>query len=112
VAAAASPRARSGARASEPQPVALLDGPGHRIVHGNPAFVAEFGPTAVGLPAREALVELPSRLFEVVDLVLTGGRPLACWLEVAGRPRRLTASPRVDPETGDVYGVAIRLARE
>ena len=112
MAAAGSPRARSGARASEPQPVALLYGPGLRIVHGNPAFVAEFGQTAVGLPAREALVDLPVRVFEVVDLVLNGGRPLACWLVVAGRRRRLTASPRVDPENGEVYGVAIRLARE
>jgi hypothetical protein len=41
----------------------------------------------------------------------TLGRPLACWLDVAGERRRLTVSPRSDPETGEVYGVAIRLAR-
>jgi len=92
------------------QPTALLYGPGQRIVHGNPAFVAEFGPVAVGLPAREALVGLPSLVFDVADRVLTGGRPLACWLEVAGSRRRLTVAPRRDPETGEVYGVAIRLA--
>ena len=111
MAVAGSPRARAGARASEPQPVALLYGPGHRIVHGNPAFVAEFGPMAVGLPAREALVALPPRVFEVIDLVLTGGRALATWVEVAGERRRLTVTPRRDPENDEIYGVAIRLAR-
>ena len=92
------------------QPTALLYGPGLRIVHGNPAFVAEFGAVSVGLPAREALVSLPPRVFDVADRVLGSGRPLACWLEVAGSRRRLTVAPRRDPETGEVYGVAIRLA--
>ena len=92
------------------QPTALLYGPGLRIVHGNPAFLAEFGPVAVGLPAREALVGLPPLVFEVADRVLGVGRPLACWLQVAGSRRRLTVAPRRDPETGEVYGVAIRLA--
>ena len=92
------------------QPVALLHGPGLRVVHGNPAFVAEFGAVAVGLPAREGLVGLPPLVFDVADRVLRGGRPLACWLEVAGTRRRLTVAPRRDPETGEVYGVAIRLA--
>ena len=92
------------------QPVALLHGPGLRVVHGNPAFVAEFGEVAVGLPAREGLVALPPLVFDVADRVLRGGRPLACWLEVAGTRRRLTVAPRRDPETGEVYGVAIRLA--
>jgi hypothetical protein len=88
----------------------LLYGPGLRIVHGNPAFVAEFGPVAVGLPAREALVGVPRLVFDVADRVMAGGRPLACWLEVAGSRRRLTVAPRRDPETHEVYGVAIRLA--
>jgi hypothetical protein len=92
--------------------VALLYGPGQRIVHGNAAFIAEFGGGAVGLPAREVLLGVPARLFEVVDRVLAGGRPLACWLEVAGERRRLTVAPRRDPETGELYGVAIRLAHE
>ena len=91
------------------QPVALLYGPGQRIVHGNPAFVAEFG-RVVGLPAREALTGVPVALFDVLDRSLAEGRPLACWLEVAGSRRRLTVAPRRDPETGEVYGVAIRLA--
>jgi len=99
--------------------VALLHGTGQRIVHGNPAFVAEFGgglvglparEVLVGLPAREVLVGLPGRAFEVVDRVLASGRPLACWLEVRGERRRLTVAARTDPETGEVYGVAIRVA--
>jgi hypothetical protein len=90
--------------------VALLYGPGHRIMHGNQAFVAEFGGGAVGMPAREALVALPARVFDVIDRVLEAGRPLACWIDVGDERRRLTVAPRRDPETGDVYGVAIRLA--
>ena len=92
------------------EPVALLHGTGQRIVHGNPAFVAEFGGGLVGLPAREVLVGLPARAFEVVDRVLASGRPLACWLDMRGERRRLTVAPRTDPETGEVYGVAIRVA--
>ena len=90
--------------------MALLHGTGQRIVHGNPAFVAEFGGGLVGLPAREVLVALPASAFEVVDRVLASGRPLACWLDVRGERRRLTVAPRTDPETGEVYGVAIRVA--
>jgi hypothetical protein len=92
------------------EPVALLYGTGQRIVHGNPAFVAEFGGGLVGLPAREVLVGLPALAFEVVDRVRSTGRPLACWLVVRGERRRLTVAPRADPETGEVFGVAIRLA--
>jgi hypothetical protein len=99
-----------GRPAAAQQPVALLHGPGQRIAHGNPAFVAEFG-QAVGLPAREVMVGVPSRAFEVAERVLASGRPLACWLVVAGERRRLTVAPRRDPETDEVYGVAIRLAR-
>ena len=97
-------------RPAAQEPVILLYGPGQRIVHGNPAFIAEFGAAAVGLPARESLVGLPPRVFEVVDRVLSEGRPLACWLEVAGERRRLTVAPRRDVETGEIYGAAVRLA--
>ena len=103
VPASAAPRAQA--------PVALLYGPGHQIVHANPAFIAEFGAAGVGLPAREVLVGVPGLLFDVVDRVLAEGRPLACWLDVAGERRRLTVAPRRDPETAEIYGVAIRLAR-
>jgi hypothetical protein len=98
--------------AADQQPVALLYGPGQQIMHGNPAFVAEFGKGTVGLPAREALPDLPPLVFEVADRVLASGRPLACWVDVSGRRRRLTVAPRRDPETSEIYGVAIRLAHE
>jgi hypothetical protein len=102
---------RHAAPVTPQQPVALLYGPAQRVVHGNPAFLAEFGSAAIGLPAREALVGLPTLLFEVVDRVLAEGRPLACWLVVKGGRRRLTVAPRRDVEYGEMYGVAIRLAR-
>jgi hypothetical protein len=101
----------TGRPAAVQQPVALLYGPGQRIVHGNPAFLAEFGPDVLGLPAREALTELPARAFELIDRVLASGRPLACWVEVAGERRRLIVAARRDPEDDEIYGVAVRLAR-
>jgi len=96
--------------ASGSQPVALLYGPGHLIVHGNPPFLTEFGEGAVGLPAAEVLLSLPGIAFDVFQRVYVRGTPLACWIEVSGERRRLTAAPRRDPETNEVYGVAIRLA--
>jgi hypothetical protein len=72
--------------------------------------VAEFG-AAIGSPAREVMVDVPPRLFEVVDRVYQEGKPLATWVEVAGERRRLTVSPRRDPENDEIYGVAVRLAR-
>ncbi|HEX5240773.1 MAG TPA: hypothetical protein VFW20_07240 [Candidatus Limnocylindrales bacterium] len=98
--------------ASGTQPVALLYGPGHLIVHGNPPFLAEFGESAVGLPASEVLISLPGIAFDVIQRVYVRGTPLACWIEVSGERRRLTAAPRRDPETKDVYGVAIRISGE
>lgn len=79
-------------------------------MHGNPPFLAEFGGASVGLPASEALLALPGMAFDVLQRVYVRGTPLACWIEVSGERRRLTAAPRRDPETGEVYGVAIRLA--
>ncbi len=103
----------STARPAQPpraaQPAALLYGPGHRIVHANAAFVAEFGPIPIGVPAAEALIDLPPIVLRVVERVIAEGRPLACWVEVAGRRRRLTVAPRADVETGEVYGVALGL---
>jgi hypothetical protein len=93
------------------QPVALLYGPGHRIVHANAAFIAEFGVIPIGVPASEALVDLPPVVFEIVDRVIASGRPLAAWVDVRGVRRRLTVAPRADPETAEVYGVALGLAR-
>jgi hypothetical protein len=92
------------------QPAALLYGPGHRIVHANAAFTSEFGIVPIGVPASEALVDLPPIVFEIVDRVIASGRPLAAWVEIRGARRRLTVAPRTDVETGEVYGVALGLA--
>lgn len=92
------------------QPVALLYGRGRLIVHGNPAFVAEFGGGCLGLPATEALPDWPRRVFEVIDRAYDAGKPVAAWVSVGGARRRLTVAPRADVETREVYGVAIRLA--
>ncbi|HLX36031.1 MAG TPA: hypothetical protein VKR30_12420 [Candidatus Limnocylindrales bacterium] len=91
-------------------PAALLDGPAHVVVHGNGPFLAEFGEACLGLPAAESLLALPGVAFEVMRRVYVRGTPLACWLEISGERRRLTAAPRRDVETGEVYGVAVRLA--
>ena len=90
----------------------LLYGRGNRIVHANPAFIAEFGAGCVGLPATEALPEWPRRVFDVIGRVLEHGRALATWVEIGGRRRRLTVAPRRDPESDEIYGVALRLASE
>jgi hypothetical protein len=95
-----------------PQPVALLYGRGRLIVHANPAFVVEFGAACLGLPASEALPDWPRRAFDVIDRAFDTSRPLAAWISVAGARRRLTVAPRLDVETGEVYGVAIRLAAD
>ena len=92
-----------------PRPAAFCSGPGHLVVHGNPDFVAAFGAGCVGLPAREGLVDLPGEAFELLDLVLARGRPLAGWITREGQAWRLTAAPRLDPETGEPYGVAFHL---
>jgi len=92
------------------QPAALLYGPGHRIVHANAAFTSEFGIVPIGVPASEALVDLPPIVFEIVGRVIASGRPLAAWVEIWGARRRLTVAPRTDVETGEVYGVALGLA--
>jgi hypothetical protein len=94
------------------QPVALLYGPGHKVVHANAAFTTEFGLIPIGVPASEALVDWPPIVLDVVERAIAGGRPLAAWVTVHGNRRRLTVAPRSDPETGEVYGVALRLARE
>lgn len=99
-------------RAGVRRPVALLHGPGHVIVHGNPPFLAEFGRESVGLPAVEALVDLPPAAFELMDLVYRRRRPLATRVSVRGAACRLTVVPKTDIETGEVYGLAMRLAPE
>ncbi len=94
---------------AEMRPAAMCVGAGHVVVYGNAAFVAAFGPEAVGLPAREALIDLPSAAFDLLDAVLHQGRPLARWIRIAGDEWRLTAIPRVEFGTEEVYGVSFHL---
>ena len=93
----------------ERRPAGLADGPGHVIVYGNPAFRAAFGDGAIGLPARESLVDLPPEAFALLDAVLDRGRPLARWIRRDDADWRLTARPRREVGTGMVYGVAFHL---
>jgi hypothetical protein len=102
-------RGDSEAAAGRMRPAAFCVGSGHLVVHGNEAFLATFGRRCVGMPLREAAVDLPSSAFEVLDAVLSQGRPLARWIEIHGEPWRLTAAPRVDPETAEIYGVRVHL---
>jgi hypothetical protein len=91
------------------RPAAFCFGPGHVVVHGNSAFVSAFGESAVGLPARESMVDLPSAAFDVMDAVFDGGKPLATWLHRPDEDWRLTVAPRIDPETSETYGVSFHL---
>ncbi len=95
-----------------PNPAAFHYGPGHMIVHANPPFVEVFGAGVLGQPAREALLGLPPKAFELMDLVLSTGKPGACRIDTADGPRRLVVAPRKDPETGETYGVTTHLKRE
>ena len=92
-----------------PASLAFHLGAGHLIVHGNPAFVEAFGADAIGQPAREALLDLPPKAFELMDLVFRTGVAGACRVVTARGPRRLVVAPRQDPETGETYGVSTHL---
>jgi hypothetical protein len=94
---------------SATRPAGLCSGHGHVVDYGNPAFVAQFGGPAIGLPARESMLALPSEAFALFDAVFARGRPLARWVRLDGVDWRLTALPRFDPETQEVYGVAFHL---
>jgi hypothetical protein len=94
---------------SETRPAGIAHGPGHVVVYGNPAFRAAFGDAAVGLPARESMLGLPSAAFTLLDAVYVEGRALARWIRRDGEMWRLTAVPRRDVETGGVYGLAFHL---
>ena len=92
-----------------PSPAAFHFGPGHRIVHANPPFIATFGAASVGQPAREALLGLPPKAFALMDVVFAEGRAGACRVDTVDGPRRLVVAPRRDPETGETYGVTTHL---
>ena len=93
-----------------PSPASFHLGPGHLIVHGNRAFLEQFGPV-VGQPAREALTSLPPEAFALMDAVLHEGRPLARRIATRDGVRRFVVAPRQDPETGETYGVACHVRR-
>jgi hypothetical protein len=94
-------------RSSPFRPAAFCFGRGHVLMYANPDMRVLFG-ECQGLPAREAL-SLPTAAFAVMDLVLERGRPLARWIHRDGADWRLTAAPRIDPETDETYGVRIHL---
>ena len=96
-------------RTASPSPAAFHYGPAHMIMHGNPAFLATFGRTSIGMPAREAMTELPRAAFELMDRVYREGRPLARRLALPAGEHRLVVVPRMDPETGETYGVTTHL---
>jgi hypothetical protein len=91
------------------RPAGFCVGPGHIVVYGNAAFVAEFGDRCVGLPAREGMLGLPADAFAVLDAVFASGRPLARWIRRDDEEWRITAAPRVDADTAETYGVAFHL---
>jgi hypothetical protein len=91
------------------RPAAICHGAGHLVRYGNPAFVAAFGAQCVGLPAREGLLDLPAEAFDLLDRVLESGRPFSRWIRFGDDEWRMTAVPRVDPGTQEVYGVAFHL---
>ena len=94
---------------AEPAPAAFHYGPGHMIMHGNSVFVTMFGRGVVGQPAREAMIGLPAKAFELMDLVYSTGKPGACRVTTSDGEKRLVVAPRRDPETGEVYGVTTHL---
>lgn len=105
---------RDGSAATTPgpherRPAAFLYGPAHLVMHGNAAFRAAFGEAAVGVPAREALVDLPREAFALLDAVLERGSPLARWIRWTGEDWRLTAAPRREPGSDEPYGVTMHL---
>jgi hypothetical protein len=102
-------RRTTGTGAVPARPAAFCFGAGHMVMHGNAAFRAAFGDRAVGLPAREVLLDLPGEAFDLLDKVFATGRPLARWIRRGQEEWRLTAAPRVDPESNEVYGVLLHL---
>ena len=94
---------------ASPSPAAFHFGPGHMIMHGNDAFIRAYGRGVLGQPAREALLDLPPKAFDLMDLVYATGKPGACRVTTTSGLRRLVVAPRRDPETGETYGVTSHL---
>jgi hypothetical protein len=91
------------------RPAAICAGPGHIVVYANPGFVDSFGPVSVGLPAREGILGLGRDAFDLLDAVYRNARPLGRWVERSGVEWRMTATPRRDPDTDQISGVAFNL---
>ena len=90
-------------------PAAFHDGAAHVIRWGNPAFTARYGRASLGMPAREAMTDLPPAAFALMDRVLGEGRPLARRILTPDGERRLVVVPRKDIETGEPYGVTTHI---
>ena len=85
-------------------------GPGHMVVYGNPAFVSSFGAHCLGMPAREVMIGVPSTAFAVFDARADArAAPSPRWVRLGDEDWRVTVKPRLDPETGEPYGVAFHL---
>jgi predicted PhzF superfamily epimerase YddE/YHI9 len=82
-----------------PSPAAFHYGPAHLIVHGNGAFIAAFGADSIGMPAREAMTDLPGAAFKLMDRVFREGRPLARRVTC---PRAAAADVATDPVRRDL----------
>jgi hypothetical protein len=95
--------------AADPAPAAFHYGAGHMIMHGNAVFVAMFGHGVVGQPAREAMIGLPAKPFELMDLVYTPGKPGASRVTTNEGEQRLVVAPRRYPQTGEINGVTTHL---
>jgi hypothetical protein len=92
-------------------PAGFCRGAGLIVIYGNEAFRSMFGPGCIGMPAREGMIGLSREGFAVMDAVLARGRPAARWVKLRGDQWRLTCAPRIDPESGETYGVAFHLRR-
>src|SRR5436190_14877132 len=82
---------------SATRPAGMCRGPGHIVVYGHRAFLAECGEGATGPPARGWMLRLPPDAFWLLDAVLRDGRPLARWGSRDGGGWRLPAAPRRHP---------------
>jgi hypothetical protein len=90
-------------------PAGFCNGPGLIVIYGNAAFRDVFGAESVGLPAREGMMGISRDAFAVMDAVLARGRAAARFVRLNGAAWRLTVAPRLDPGTGEPYGVAFHL---
>jgi hypothetical protein len=95
---------------SQTNPAGICHGAGLMVIYGNPAFKRVFGEGSVGLPAREGMLGLSRTGFALMDAVLDQGRPLARWVRLTGETWRMTAVPRIELDTGEVFGVSFHLS--